>query len=52
MKKYKLLILSIGMLWLISCDNRLEQDLSDAHIGVAVNENVKYEGNILTVKKG
>lgn len=52
MKTYKLLILSLGALLFASCEREMDQDLTDVSVSVATNENVRYEGNILTVKKG
>ena len=52
MKTYKLLLLGLGALWFTSCEKELDRDLTDVSVSVATNENVRYEGNILTVKKG
>lgn len=52
MKTYKLLMLSLGTLLFAACEKELEQDLTDVSVTVATNANVRYEGNILTVKKG
>ena len=52
MKTYKLLMLSLGALLFVSCEKELDRDLTDVSVTVATNENVRYEGNILTVKKG
>lgn len=52
MKTYKLLAVSLGVLYFTSCEKELERDLTDAGVRVITNENVRYEGNILTVKKG
>ncbi|WP_308743869.1 DUF5017 domain-containing protein [uncultured Bacteroides sp.] len=52
MKIYKLLLVSLGVLYFTSCEKELDRDLTDVSVRVATNENVRYEGNILTVKKG
>ena len=52
MKTYKFLILTLGTLLFASCEKELDRDLTDVSVTVATNENVRYEGNILTVKKG
>lgn len=52
MKTYKLLLLGLGALWFTSCEKELDRDLTDVSVSVATNENVRYEGNILTVKRG
>lgn len=52
MKKYSFILPLLGMLGLASCDNELHQNLSEAGIAVVMDNQVKYEGNILTVKKG
>lgn len=52
MKTYKLLMLSLGTLLFAACEKELEQDLTDVSVTVVTNEHVRYEGNILTVKKG
>lgn len=52
MKIYKWFILSLGALFFASCEKELEQELTDVSVSVAANENVKYEGNIVTVRKG
>ena len=52
MKTYKFLILTLGALLFASCEKELDRDLTDVSVTVATNENVRYEGNILTVKKG
>lgn len=52
MKTYKFLILTLGTLLFASCEKELDRDLTDVSVTVVTNENVRYEGNILTVKKG
>ena len=52
MKTYKLLILSLGALLFASCEKELDRSLTDVSVSVATNENVRYEGNIVYVKKG
>ena len=52
MKTYKLLLLSLGVFCFTACEKELDRDLTDANVSVATDENVRYEGNILTVKKG
>ncbi|WP_287667217.1 DUF5017 domain-containing protein [Bacteroides sp.] len=52
MKTYKLLLLSLGVFCFTACEKELDRDLTDASVSVATDENVRYEGNILTVKKG
>lgn len=52
MKTYKFLILTLGTLLFASCEKELDRDLTDVSVTVATNENVRYKGNILTVKKG
>lgn len=51
MKTYKLLLVSLGVLYFTSCEKELDRDLTDVSVSVATNENVRYEGNILTVKR-
>ena len=50
MKTYKFLILTLGTLLFASCEKELDRDLTDVSVTVATNENVRYEGNILTVR--
>lgn len=45
-------MLSLGALLFASCEKELERDLTDVSVTVATNDNVRYEGNILTVRKG
>ena len=52
MKTYKLLMLSLGALLFVSCEKELDRDLTDVSVTVATNDQVRYEGNILTVRKG
>lgn len=52
MKTYKLLLLSLSVFCFTACEKELDRDLTDANVSVATDENVRYEGNILTVKKG
>lgn len=52
MKKYSFILPLLGALCLASCDNELHYDLSEAGVTVATDNQVKYEGNILTVRKG
>lgn len=52
MKKYSFILPLLGVLGLASCDNGLHQDLSEAGVAVITDDQVKYEGNILAVKKG
>lgn len=52
MKTYKLLMLSLGALLFASCEKELDRDLTDVSVTVATNDQVRYEGNILTVRKG
>lgn len=51
MKVYKSLICGILSLAFPSCQETLFEDLDSASVDVVTNDNVKYEGNILTVKK-
>lgn len=51
MKIYKSLICGILSLAFTSCQETLFEDLDGASVDVVTNDNVKYEGNILTVKK-
>lgn len=51
MKVYKSLICGILSLAFTSCQETLFEDLDSASVDVVTNDNVKYEGNILTVKK-
>lgn len=52
MKTYKLILLSLGALLFASCEKELERDMADVSVTVVTNDNVRYEGNILTVRKG
>lgn len=52
MKTYKLLMLSLGALLFASCEKELDRNLTDVSVSVATSENVRYEGNIVYVKKG
>ena len=49
MKTYKFLILTLGTLLFASCEKELDRDLTDVSVTVATNENVRYEGNILSI---
>lgn len=51
MKVYKSLICGILSLAFTSCQETLFEDLDSTSVDVVTNDNVKYEGNILTVKK-
>lgn len=52
MKTYKILTLAIMSIGLVSCHQTLFEDLSNVSVSVSESENVKYDGNIITVKKG
>lgn len=52
MKAYKWLIVGLGALFFTSCERDLNCDMDDVNVTVATNDQVRYEGNILTVKKG
>lgn len=45
-------MLSLGALLFASCEKELDRDLTDVSVTVATNDQVRYEGNILTVRKG
>lgn len=51
MKTYQLL-LSLATLLFASCEKELDKSLTDVSIGVSTNDQVRYQGNIVTVKKG
>lgn len=51
MKAYKLIALCVASLFIGACDNSLDKDVS-LHVSVASNENISYDGQIITVKKG
>ena len=50
-KTYSFILLA-GATVFASCDKSLQQDLSDAGVSVVADEQVKYENNVITVKKG
>lgn len=50
-KTYSVILLA-GAAAFASCDNSLQQDLSDAGVSVMADEQVKYENNVITVRKG
>lgn len=52
MKTYKILTLAVMALGIVSCRQTLFEDVSKAGVSVSESENVKYNGNIITVKKG
>lgn len=52
MKTYKLLLFSLATLLFVSCEKEMDKSLADVSVSVSVNEQVRYEGNIVTVRKG
>ena len=52
MKTFKILTLSFLALCALSCQLTLFEDVSKADVHVVESENVRYDGNIITVKKG
>lgn len=52
MKTFKILTLSFLALSALSCQQTLFEDVSKADVHVVESENVRYDGNIITVKKG
>lgn len=52
MKTYKILTLAVLALGMASCRQTLFEDISKSGVSVSESENVKYDGNIITVKKG
>lgn len=52
MKTFKILTFSFLAFAAVSCQQTLFEDLSNANVSVVESENVKYDGNIITVKKG
>ena len=52
MKTYKSLILGVSALLMASCHPALFEDIDNAGIVVNKTENVAFNGNIVTVKKG
>ena len=47
-KTYSVILLA-GAAAFASCDNSLQQDLSDAGVSVMADEQVKYENNVITI---
>ncbi len=52
MKTFKILTLSFLAFGTMSCQQTLFEDISKADVNVMESENVRYDGNIITVKKG
>lgn len=52
MKTYNLLFLTLAAFSLGACNNELEKDLKDVNVTVETNDNVVYDGKIITVTKG
>lgn len=52
MKTFKILTLSFLAFCTMSCQQTLFEDISKAGVNVVESENVRYDGNIITVKKG
>ena len=52
MKTYQLLLFSLGALLFASCEKELDKSLTDVSVSVSTNDQVRYQGNIVTVKKG
>lgn len=52
MKTFKILTLSFLAFGAVSCQQTLFEDISKADVNVVESENVRYDGNIITVKKG
>jgi len=51
MKAYKLAAICITSILLTACDQELKQN-AELSVGVVTNENVRYDGETITVKKG
>lgn len=51
MKTYNLLFLTLAAFSLGACNNELEKDLKDVNVTVETNDNVVYDGKIITVTR-
>lgn len=51
MKTYKLIALCVASLFIGACNDNLDEEVS-LHVSVATNDNVSYDGQIITVRKG
>ena len=52
MKTYNWLFLTLAAFSSVACNDELEKDLKDVSVTVETNDNVTYDGKVITVAKG
>ncbi len=52
MKTYNWLFLTFAAFSSVACNDELEKDLKDVSVTVETNDNVTYDGKVITVAKG